>query len=81
MNVNLEIRFPWNCDFGRTFDIYWEYFKGVPDLFNPTFRLDLVFPKHIQQFTLATYLLALIQRISVSYFIFQTISAFRKYIK
>lgn len=81
MNNNLELRFPWNSNFLTTYKIYTEYFMGFPDLFNPTFRLDLVFPKHIQEFTFATYCWALVQRISISYFIFQTISAFRKYMK
>lgn len=81
MNNNLELRFPWNSNFLTTYKIYAEYFKGFPDLFNPTFRLDLVFPNHIQKFTFATYCWALVQRISISYFIFQTVSAFRKYMK
>lgn len=81
MNPNLELRLPWNCNFLATYYIYSDYFKGIPDLFNPTFRLDLVFPAQSNAFTFATYFWALIQRISISYFIFQTISAFRKYMK
>lgn len=81
MNPNLELHLPWNCNFLTTYKIYAEYFKGVPDLFNPTFRLDLVFATQTNEFTFLTYFWALIQRISISYFIFQTISAFRKYMK
>ncbi|MBV5313177.1 MAG: hypothetical protein JZU47_07755 [Prolixibacteraceae bacterium] len=81
MNPNLGIHWPWNCNFLTTYKIYVEYFKGVPDLFNPTFRLDLVFATQTNEFTFSTYFWALIQRISISYFIFQTISAFRKYMK
>jgi hypothetical protein len=81
MNPNLSITAPWNSDFISTFQVYNEYINSIPELFNPTFRLDLVFQKQVHELDFWTYFIALVQRISISYFIFQTISAFRKYLK
>ncbi len=81
MNERLAIHLPWKSDYTDTLRIYATYIKSLPELFNPTFRMNLVFPKHVHEFTFMTFVWALVQRISISYFIFQTISAFRKYIK
>lgn len=46
---------------------------------NPAFRLKYVFEGKDFFYTFGSYFWALIQRISISFFIYQTVTAFRKY--
>lgn len=81
MNPLLGIHWPWETDFEKTLQIYSDYIRGMPNLINPTFRLNLVFPEHAVEFTFWTYFWSMIQRVCISYLIFQVVSAFRKYFK
>jgi hypothetical protein len=58
----------------------WEYKRVVPQMFNPTHSVEKMFP---EGFNISGYLMTfdLLYKIVFSYLVFQTISAFRKFIK
>ena len=64
-----------------TFHVLCADFYLFPQLFNPVRALDKILLTDKHTLTWVTYTLDLFQRILISYFIFQTVSAFRKYTK
>lgn len=58
----------------------WEYKKVIPQMFNPTHSVEKIFP---EGFYISGYLMTfdLLYKIVFSYLVFQSISAFRKFIK
>jgi len=73
------------CDFNKiwsSINFLWSERGLIPQLFNPVRNLTTIF-KDMNGFTLttSTHVWDLLQRILISYFIFQTVSAFRKFNK
>lgn len=56
----------------------WENIKHYPRMMNPAFSLKSIFGES-KNFSFGANLWALLQRISMSFFIYQTVVAFRKY--
>lgn len=66
-------------DIEYTFKTFWENLKYFPNIMNPAFKLKNIFSEQNFTYTFGSYFWALIQRISIAFFIYQTITAFRKY--
>lgn len=66
-------------DVKYTLSTFWENLKYFPNLMNPAYRLKDIFIEQNFVYTFGSYFWALIQRISIAFFIYQTITAFRKY--
>jgi len=66
-----DIRYTWNYLF--------QHLKFFPNFLNPAFRMEDIFKGQNFTYTFGSYFWSLIQRISISFFIYQTVTAFRKY--
>lgn len=62
-----------------TISEFGKYFYAIPDLINPVHSLKKLFPTH--EIPALTYWLDFLLKLISSFFIFQTIAAFRKYMK
>ncbi|WP_413998201.1 hypothetical protein ACMDB5_10485 [Flavobacterium sp. W1B] len=68
------------CSLNRTWVIYSENFSSLPQLMNPTHILSRIYPKNAN-FSFIVHFLDYFLKIILAFFIFQTVSAFRKYMK
>lgn len=64
----------------KTCNIYQDNFKSLPQLMNPTHYLERVYPDN-KNLNFSVYFLDYLLKLVLAFFIFQIISAFRKYIK
>lgn len=64
----------------KTCNIYQDNFKSLPQLMNPTHFIERVYPDN-KNLNFIVYLLDYLLKLVLAFFIFQIISAFRKYIK
>lgn len=83
LSDNLEMYYPPKIiDFSASFSEYQKYLHILPQLFNPARVLERMLPveegKHLNGWI---YLIDAIHRIILAFFIFQIVSAFRKYVK
>lgn len=67
-------------DVKRTFEIFWQNVKVIPQLLNPAFSLADIFGKDVI-IKGTTYWIGIFYRIIFAILIFQSITAFRKYSK
>lgn len=68
------------CSIKRTWEIYSENFSSLPQLMNPTHLLSRIYPTNTN-LSFTVHFLDYILKIILAFFIFQTVSAFRKYMK
>jgi hypothetical protein len=67
-------------DINTTYCELVKYLNIIPQLFNPTRSLDKLFPK-IENLSFWVHLFDIFQRLLLTFFTFQIVSAFRKYVK
>ncbi|MGB5988961.1 MAG: hypothetical protein WBG43_04415 [Marinifilaceae bacterium] len=81
ISTNLEYGFNFSSySWLMTWSEYCEYFKTFPQVMNPTHILKRVFGNEID-ISAPVYFLDYLLRIVIAFFIFQVITAFRKYMK
>lgn len=68
------------CSVQRTWEIYSENLNSLPQLMNPAHILSRIYPTYTN-FSFTVHFLDYILKIILAFFIFQTVSAFRKYMK
>ncbi len=83
VGVSSELTYAPNFSFKSleaTWNIYIENLSSLPQLMNPTYLLNRIFP-HNPNLTFTVHLLDYLHKLILAFFIFQTVTAFRKYVK
>lgn len=76
-DIHVPMRYSWNV-IGSEYAKYWGYFWNM---FNPLRNLNYVFNKELGNLNAQVYFWDGLHRIVLAFFIFQIVTAFRKYIK